>query len=218
MRAARAILPDGENMMKHEFTLREMILILVSAIMALGIFYYEFAYKNIQADIAAHSTDELTTELTIVQAKAVKYKSMQEAIAAESTNEGEVAVYNNLANEVSEMGRILNGNAQDISINWNTPTLTDTVVRRTADMAFVTTSYLNAKALVNNIINCKYRNVVTDLEITSNNDEALSSSNDISVSLSVTFFETANGASSTQGLTIIETDSTDTAETEDSES
>lgn len=187
--------------MKHTFTRRELILILICAVLALGIFYYEFAYKNIMADIDAHNTDNLTDELTITEAKAVRYQKMKTAIAEGKTNTGEIAVYNNLANEVAEVGNILNGNAEDISIQWNEPVWDNPLVRRQADISFETGSYDSAKSLIQSMINCRYRNVVTDLDISSDNDEALGETDEVTVSLTITFFETTDNASTTQGLT-----------------
>lgn len=189
--------------MKHKFTAREMILILICAVLAVGIFYYEAIYKNVQADIASHDTQELSTELTTTETKAAQYQKMKKEIANGKQNTSKVAVYNNLAGEVLELGSILNNNAQNISIQWSDPVLdsnSKTTVRRQAAVSFDTGSYTTAKNLVQRMINCRYRNVVTDLEVSSQTDAALESSDDVNVTLTITFFETTEGASSTKGL------------------
>lgn len=188
--------------MKHKFTTREIILILICAVLALGIFYYEFAYKRLESQISSYSTETLTDQMTVAQAKAVKYKQMKDAIAKSSSDTSTIAVYDNLANEVAEVGNILNGRAENINITWNDPALTDTTVRRSANIAFDTNSYSAARQLVNSILSCKYRNVVTDLEIASNTDLSLESSDDVTTTLTVTFFETINGAATTKGLSV----------------
>lgn len=188
--------------MNHKFTAREILLILVCAALALGIFYYEFAYKSLKKEIASYNTDELTDELTVTQARAKKYKDMKETIASgEGKSQGTIAVYDNLVSEVAELGDILNGNAQNIKITWEDPTVSGTTVRRQAEIAFDTTNYTRARQLVNEIINCRYRNVATDIEIKSNTDLPLSNSDDITSTMTVTFFETTTGAASTKGLT-----------------
>lgn len=204
-------------MLRHEFTLREKILILICIVLALGIFYYEIAWKGLANTISTYNTDNLSTELTLAQTKAMQEANMKKAIEEnQGKNFGEVAVYNNLANEVSEMGNILNGRAQDISISWSEPTLTDTTVRRVASVSFEAGSYQTAKTLISDIANARYRSVISDVTI-SGDEDTLNTSSSISVSCTVTFFETINGAASTQGLVVIEdststTDSTSTAQ------
>lgn len=205
--------------MKHKFTTREMILILICFVLAFGIFYYEAIYKTVQNDIASHNTDELSNELTVQEAKAAQYQKMKKEVAKGNTSAGKVAVYNNLAGEVQELGSILNDNAQDISIQWSDPVLdsnSKTTVRRQAAVSFDTTSYGTAKNLVQRMIDCRYRNVVTDLEISSQTDDPMESSNDVNVTLTITFFETTEGSTSQEGLKSSDDDnSTDSTSSSD---
>lgn len=187
--------------MNHKFTARETLLILICAVLALGIFYYEFAYKNLKKQIDSYSTENLTDELTVAQAKVAKYQQMKKAIADGSESKGTVAVYNNQTAEIAELGDILNSSARNIKITWDDPTLSGTTVRRNAEISFDTTGYTAARNLVDEIINCKYRNVASDIEIKSNTDLPLSNSDDITSTMTVTFFETTTGAASTKGLT-----------------
>lgn len=187
--------------MNHKFTARETLLILICAVLALGIFYYEFAYKNLKKQIDSYSTENLTDELTVAQAKMAKYQQMKKAIADGSKSKGTVAVYNNQTAEIAELGDILNNSARNIKITWDDPTLSGTTVRRNAEISFDTTGYTTARHLVDAIINCKFRNVATDIEIKSNTDLPLSNSDDITSTMTVTFFETTTGAASTKGLT-----------------
>lgn len=186
--------------MGHKFTLRETVLILICAVLALGIFYYEFAYRRLESNIDSYNTADLTDELTVTEAKATKYQQMKKAIANSANDTSEVAVYDNLANEVSELGSILGSSARNINITWNDPTVSGTTVRRSADISFDTTGYTAARSLIENIVECRYRNVVTDLDIAGNNDASLENTDDVTVSLTVTFFETTDGATSTKGL------------------
>ena len=189
--------------MKHKFTTREMILILICFVLAVGIVYYEAIYKTIQNDISSHNTEELSSELTIQETKAAQYRKMKKELSQGKTSTGKVAVYNNLAGEVQELGSILNNNAQNISIQWSDPVLdsnSDTTVRRQAAVSFDTDTYGNAKSLVERMIDCRYRNVVTDLEISSQTDASMEDSDDVNVTLTITFFETTDGATSKEGL------------------
>jgi hypothetical protein len=56
--------------MKHSFTARELILICIAAVMALGIFYYEAVYKAFTESAAKYDTAQLEDELTLAQMQA----------------------------------------------------------------------------------------------------------------------------------------------------
>lgn len=185
--------------MKHSFTARELILICIAAVMALGIFYYEAVYKVFTQSAAKYDTAQLEDELTLAQMQAAQEAQMKQAIADASVSKAtaEVAVYNNLANEVNALGTILNGNAENVAINWSAPTLTDTTVRRQASISFKTGSYEAARALIQSISDMKYRNIISSVTVT---NATSTSDPSTTVSLTLTFFETSNGASSTEGL------------------
>ena len=117
---------------------------------------------------------------------------------------GEIAVYNNLSNEISALANIFDGKVDNVSISWSEPTLDGTIVRRNASISFKTNNYALTKNLVSNINSLKYRVIITNLSITSDNKENLSSSSSISVNMNLTFFETTVGATNTSGLTIVE--------------
>ena len=191
-------------MLEHEFTFREKLLLIACLVVGFGILYYQFGYKTFQKTLDSLKTDELETEVMIYQTQAMNYQRMQ-AYIEEHKGEvyGEVMVYNNLANEVSELGAIF-ANAGDINISWTEPTLTGTTVRRDARISFKTNGYNSVKDLINKIHNCKYRCLIKDVLISTSEDTGLNETNSINVTMTVTFFETSNGAASLQGLTILD--------------
>ena len=195
-------------MMNRKFTTRELILMLIAAFLGLSIFYYEVVYKGVQETILSHDPETLQDQLTVYQAQAVKMKQMESEIASvEDTPHGEIAVYNNQANEILAMDSILNG-VSGISITWASPVLTDTTVRRQAAISFTADSYDQAKTLVNRIHNMQYRNVISNLNISGKGD-SLQVSSLVNVSMTVTFFETTNGAASQEGLVIDQSTTSD---------
>lgn len=192
-------------MLNHKFTLRETILLLVAAFLALGIFYYQVVVKNYNEAKELYNTSGIAEELTILQAKVAKKQSMEDYLSKHSNDSyGEIAVYNNLSNEISALANIFDGKVDNVSISWSEPTLDGTIVRRNASISFKTNNYALTKNLVSNINSLKYRVIITNLSITSDNKENLSSSSSISVNMNLTFFETTVGATNTSGLTIIE--------------
>lgn len=195
-------------MFSYKFSLREKILLFVCLVIALGIFYYEVAFKGFKSAEKQYDTSELQTQLTVLQSQAAKQKQMQNYLDSNaSVSVGTVAVYNNLANEVSELGSILSDKASQVSITWSEPTLTDNIVRRQAAISFHTGSYGDARSLVDAIAQCRYRCLLADVSMSGSGDDTdLSKSSDVAVSLNVTFFETTDGAASTSGLVQQQTD------------
>lgn len=190
-------------MLKHKLSLKEIILVLVAVILALGIFYYEVILKNYNEAKSTYDTSILQDEYSILLAKAQKQKTMQDYIDSHDDKSlGTIATYNNQANEINALASVFSGKIDNVSISWNDPTLTDNIVRRNATISFKTNSYDLAKELIKNISELKYRCIITNLSMSDSNTKSLSSSSEISVSLNVTFFETIEGASDTSGLVI----------------
>lgn len=197
-------------MLKHKFTLRETILVLVAAVLAVGIFYYQFIFKNYENAVKMYDTTNMEEQVTVLTAKAAKMKHMQDYIDShEGQSSGEVAVYNNLANEIDALAGVF-ASASNVSISWAEPYLTDNIVRRNADITVQTANYQQAEEIVNGIANLKYRCIISSMSITGGNQESVDTSSNVTVSLSVTFFETTDGATDTNGL-IVEDSNSDTA-------
>ncbi len=188
-------------MLNRKFTLRETILILVAAILALGIFYYQVIVKDYNEAKVIYNVSSLEDELTVLSAKASRKKTMEDYIDKHSDEEvGEVAVYNNLANEIDALASVLSENVENVSINWNEPVLSNKTVRRNANITFNASSYTTTKQIVKNIANLQYRCIVTQLSMSTDSDSSLNRTDNVSVSMTVTFYETTEGSTNTSGL------------------
>ena len=189
--------------MSHKFTLRESLLLLLCAIVGLGLFYYEIVYKGFERSLEQYNVENLESEVMIYQQQLAKKKQM-ETYLEEHKNDtyGEIALYNNLANEIAELGRILNG-VDNLSISWADPTLTGTTVRRNANISFTTVGYSNVTTLLRRINSSTYRLLISDLSVSTNRDEVLSDNSEIKVNLKVTFFERIDETTNLDGLTIL---------------
>lgn len=189
--------------LERRFTFRESILLLLCAIIGLGIFYYEVVYKNINDSLQSYRVEDLENEAIILQAQVARKKQMENYINShKGENLGEIALYNNLANEILEVGRILNG-VDNLSISWGEPTLIDTTVRRDANISFTTVGYGKVKNLISALNRNTYRSLISDLSITTDRDEVLSESSDIKVNVRMTFFERVDETTNLEGLTVI---------------
>lgn len=189
-------------MLKHKFSLRETILLCIAAILALGIFYYEAIEKNYQKALHQYDTTNLQSEMDLLDVKEAKMRSMESYIEEHSdANQGEVAVYNNLANEIDALANIFQPTASNVSIQWAEPYLTDTIVRRNADITCTVPSYVIAESVIDQIVNLQYKCIISSLSISSSDTMSVDTSTGVSVSMTVTFFETIDGAGNTNGLT-----------------
>ncbi len=189
-------------MLKHKFSLRETILVCIAAVLALGIFYYEAIEKNYQKALHQYDTTNMQSEMDLLDVKEAKMRSMESYIEEHSdANQGEVAVYNNLANEIDALANILQPTASNVSIQWAEPYLTDTIVRRNADITCTVPSYVIAESVIDQIVNLQYKCIISSLSISSSDTMSVDTSTGVSVSMTVTFFETIDGAGNTNGLT-----------------
>ena len=190
-------------MLNRRFSLRESILLLICAIIGLGIFYYEVVYKNIENSLQSYSVENLENEVMIYQAQLSKKKSMEDYINSHrGENLGEIALYNNLAREISEVGRILDG-VDGLSISWGQPTLIDTTVRRDANISFTTVGYSKVKSLISSLNRNAYRSLISDLSLSTDRDATLNEDSEIKVNVRMTFFERVDETTNLEGLTII---------------
>ena len=189
-------------MLKHKFSLRETILLCIAAVLALGIFYYEAIEKNYQKALHQYDTTNMQSEMDLLDVKEAKMRSMESYIEEHSdANQGEVAVYNNLANEIDALANILQPTASNVSIQWAEPYLTDTIVRRNADITCTVPSYVIAESVIDQSVNLQYKCIISSLSISSSDTMSVDTSTGVSVSMTVTFFETIDGAGNTNGLT-----------------
>jgi hypothetical protein len=190
-------------MLNRRFTLRETILLVICAIVGLGIFYYEVVYKNIENSLQSYSVENLESEAMIYQAQLARKKSMEDYINSHrGENLGEIALYNNLANEISELGRILK-DVDGLSISWGQPTLIDTTVRREANISFTTVGYSKIKSLIASLNRNAYRSLISDLSISADRKYLLNEDDEIKVNVRMTFFERVDETTNLEGLTII---------------
>ena len=205
-------------MLQREFTFKEKVLLVVFILLAISIFYYQFVFKGVKNGIRQFSTENLEEQIATETARMSKIKQMEDVIAnTEKKDHGELFPYNNLANEIATVGNILNTRADNINLTWNDATLTGTTVRRVVNVSFKTDSYNHFKDILKAFNECKYRCQIGDINISperitrTGTDEiaGLEDANEISASFTATFFETVDGATSTEGLVVITSDDSD---------
>ena len=136
-------------MLSREFTTKEKILLLVCALLALGVLYYQFIFKGVRQQISNYATDALEAEIETEQMRAAKIKEMESVIEANQGREiGDLMVYNNLAAEINMISSITNKKAEKVSVTWDTPVLKGTTVRRGFSITFQTNRYAYMKEIL----------------------------------------------------------------------
>ena len=205
-------------MLKHEFTLKEKILLMVAVVLALGLVYYNFVYKYFQNQLKLYDTEILEQELIAEQAKASKISQMKQIIdESEGRVTGDLSVYNNQSAEIIEMGEIFDEDGSKVSVTWVDPILTGTIVRRDVNITFSCSSYENFKNILRKMSEMKYRCLIRNVTVavggSRDNRLSLTDANELNAAISVTFFETTDGAASLAGLTSVNVD-TDLSDSE----
>lgn len=201
--------------MNRNINKREQALILVLVIALLATIYYEFIWKNVEQAKVTYDTADLETEMTQQLAIAANIKNMEAEIEANKENKtGEISTYNNLTNEINQLNDIF-GSAQNFSFGFDQTVADGDAVRRNISCSFTDTDYKTAKQRLQALHDCPYRCLITNLAISPTTiegmegDEKNIADGPVAVSLNVTFYETLYNATTTEGLDIETTESTD---------
>ncbi len=199
-------------MLNRAFTKREKILLLLLVAVLLGLVYYRFVKLPVRDRIAAADTTLLEQQLMQEQQKAATIKQMEEAIAAgQQEVTGIVASYDNLKAESAALNSIFS-QATSFNFSFSQPVATEDAVRRTISISFTATNYQIARRIIQQVHDCAYRCLIQDVSLSAQKNGGAESgdkmsqypnleNSTISGSLSVTFYETLNGATTTNGLT-----------------
>lgn len=191
-----------KSILNRSFTTREQVLIIILAVLLVGACYYFLVVKNVADTMAANQIQLVETQAQIAQqnALAIARDRMERELEALGPEQSlpEVAVYDNIRNELDELNALLSG-AITYDLKFGQPTLTDSLVRRPVTVSFTTTSYRDALDVVRALDNGTYRCDVTDFSLTGKllADGSVES---VSATLNVTYYETTSGSTNLSGL------------------
>lgn len=183
---------------------RENVLLVILILLLAGVSYYRFFYAPLQSELSsvAAQTAEIREETQTEAAKAVEMASMQkelDALAAAGQTT-EVADYDNGEAVMTQLSGIL-ASASDYSVSFGIPArASDGTYRRTIAVSFSAPGYETAKTIVQSIAQSRWRTLINSVSFvsggsTSSEDlQAGILSGQVSVDLSVTYFERASSA------------------------
>ena len=188
--------------LNRKFSKRETVLILILTFALLGFIYYFFTYDYLESQLRSYDTTDLDSQITLEQKRAAMISQMKQDIANGTVAySGEVATYNNLSNEMTELNNIFSGTSV-YNFDFAEPEATDNTVRRNINITFTSNSYAEAEKIISSLYACKYRCLISDLDIAAGSDSGVLQSGPVSVSMKVTFFETLQGATDTNGIIV----------------
>lgn len=168
--------------MNRSFTTREKILLLLLTIMILGVGYFKLFYQPMQEQITANQQRQIAVEdqFSVEAVRLQRMKNMQNEIEqfkqSGATVYSEIPPYDNIQNVMIQLNTIL-GQAKDDS----------KLVIRPIEVSFTATDYATVHTVMDELYHCRFRCAIEQIAVSAN--ENLSVNNDISVSLSITFYE-----------------------------
>ena len=180
-------------MKKSKLSLREVAMLLFLIVLLIGVGYYMGFYTPLQKEMAsiASQTTDCDMQITAATAKLSRMNTMQaeldEIFSRPAKEITKIAPYDNKEVVLNQLYGIL-GRTTDYSLNFTDPSVQeDGTVRRNISMSFHCASYKAAKDVIRDLTDSQWRCLVNNLSISS--DEGDMMDNDVTVSVTITFFE-----------------------------
>lgn len=190
--------------MNRAFTKREKVMLVILAVLIIGIGYFKFLLEPVNAGIEnyrqmeAMEQDQILQNATLVQQK----RQMEQELEAlfESGDPSPIPTYDNSANLLVELHKILEGSAEyTLNFTGTNPMDVQYLIGRPVSLTFRTASYSAARRIIDKLHNSTNVNSISDLSIQFNSDhnqiiywnESTEDSDKypIVVSLTITYYE-----------------------------
>ncbi len=185
--------------LNRKLSTKEVVLFLVLVFAFLALLYYEVVYIPLNEQIASYDTTDIESQMELEQARAQKIKAMNEEMDANKAESvGVVATYNNIKNEMKALNEIV-GKASTYNFSFQDPLGSGSTVRRNIDISFTADNYADAETIIRELYSCEYRLLIQDMTISPSTYDDLETG-DVAVNMTVTFFETTDGATTTEGI------------------
>ena len=154
--------------MKKEFTKREKILLLVLAVLVIGLGYYKFVLQPINSKISDYRNmeSELQLEYEQNQIKAARINMMEKEIQKAQADgiKRMVAPYDNSVNLMPELYGIMKSSI-DYSLDFGELEFESDFVKRPVEITYDTSTYKQARAIIDKLYSSQYAMQVDDLTI-----------------------------------------------------
>lgn len=183
--------------MTRDMSRREKVLLLVLVLMLLAFAYYLTVQKPVrqELDTITEQTLDVETKLQVEQLRAARTAQMRKELEEMERSGGNspvpIPTFDNLQNVMVELNGILAA-ADNYDLNFSSPVMDGSLVRRAIGMSFTCGSYADARAILDHLYACRYRCRIGDLSLSGD----LSGSEGVQVSLTATFYEIMLSSSS----------------------
>jgi len=178
---------------KNALSQRDSVLLVFLIVLITAALYYMAFYTPLQNELATLSEQakQLDVQITEAGTKVNKLNAMQaelDVILSQPENEiTEIAPYDNKDVVLTQLYSVL-AQTQDYSLNLTDPNIgEDGTVRRQISMSFHCASYAAAKTIIQELTEGRWRCLVSDLSISTDNGDLMNGG--VSVSMTITFFE-----------------------------
>jgi len=182
-------------MKKSKISTRDLLMLTVLAVLIIGVVYYMSFYTPLQqelSDLATQAAD-VDAQINVVTTKIASMDAMQreldEIFARPEDEITEIAPYDNKEVVLNQLNGILQ-RSDNYNLSFADPSVqADGTVRRNVSMSFSCPDYDSAKSIIEDLSNCQWRCLVSNLSISGGGDIMDGA---VQVSATITFFESIN--------------------------
>ena len=184
-------------MKKATLSTREIVMIVFLVILLSAVLYYMLFLTPLKEELASVESDISNVE-TLKESNISKLSQMNkmesELKELKEQNDiddlSQVPVYDNSVEVVSALNLYLKVNSLSYNLDLETPEIAeDGTVRRVIDMTFQCQSYDDARDVINELTNSKWRCLVGSTIITADDDGIDVTNSVVTVQVTITFFE-----------------------------
>lgn len=182
------------KLLSRNFSKKEIILIVVLAVMLLGLIYYRLFYVNIKSSIdsARAEASTLQTEVDMAQLKVAQIGKMEKDMQ-DLSGTPKMGSYNSSRPETIFLHNAFTG-IPDYSISFDEVTRNGDQIRRNFSLQYKVGSYNEAQAILTKLTSGEYRCLIGDMSCKVDKDGAAT------VNLEGTFYETMIGGKADSAL------------------
>jgi hypothetical protein len=179
-------------MMQREFSPREKTLLLILVFLILAMLYYVAVHQNIVTNItdADLRSQFAQSELALERARLDRLETMQAELEIYKEDPTKMIApvpdYDNIQPLMIELNRILQGST-GYNLVFPDIDFTSGLARRSINMTFGASDYAKAKSILNELMNCKYRNLVGTVSFTAVGNDLKTGA--VTVKMDITFYE-----------------------------
>ncbi|MCR5544997.1 MAG: type II secretion system protein M [Lachnospiraceae bacterium] len=186
--------------LSKDFTQREKVLLVILGILLVLVFYYyvvDLPLRNQEQTLNGQKTT-LTADVEAAEEKVKEYENMESLLSKMDASSPRMESYNNRTNEINFLNDLL-ANTASYTLGFSPVTVEGNQVRRTFSLSYTCGSYSEAMSILEQLDECKYRCLVTDVScVPANSNTTLTGA--VNVTVNATFYETLVGKTTDAGL------------------